>query len=198
MIIFPIGSLREDKLTSLKESGEFLLKNFVDALTIHGTTLEEWEKKLKLIEKEFDMRYEITPEVVHAMNRCVKNMLKDSKNQYEPVDVIKLDKFHHLKALFDAENYDASLNDLDLPKFYLILYKMYSSILSYDSIPGWFSKYILPYFLDGKYVVYISFDEKAVHNVVTFASENQFDLWADSGFYPLKFNYKIFKKQQID
>lgn len=178
------------KTTSpLTESFSFTIKNLNDIFTIpNDNMVKHTEEKLKRVEQEFNTYYKYDDETEDEIFQAIGKILK--QGQYDPLDIPKLNRIHHLKRYIQLEVSDKALSKADFIKFYTVLYReLYGPCL-----PSYLTKYMLLKFIRGRYIVFITFDEEKIEAVHTPISENQYDIMSEIYLVPLKMNYKVFKK----
>ena len=152
---------------NLQESVNYTIRNINDFLTI-PTNDKGWWEKYNRVRNEFNTYYKIDDHVKAIMLKKM-NQICDSVKFCEPLDITVLDKFYHLH-LHMSDTFKVN----SLGEFYIrFLRSFYDSGMSLkDSI----TKYTLPIILDGKYVLFILFDENKVYKVSFIAAENSLDL----------------------
>ena len=173
----------------LTESFSFTIKNLNDIFTIpNDNMVKHTEEKLKRVEKEFNTYYKYDEESEDAILEAIGKIIKEGK--YDPLDIPKLDRIHHLKRYIQISIDDKPLSKADFVKFYTVLYRdLYG-----PSLPSYMTKYMLLKFIRNRYIVFITFDEDKIEAVHLPISENQYDIMSEIYLVPLKVNFKIFKK----
>ena len=173
----------------LTESFSFTIKNLNDIFTIpNDNMVKHTEEKLKRVEKEFNAYYKYDEESEDAILEAIGKIIKEGK--YDPLDLPKLDRIHHLKRYMQLSATDDPLSKADFVKFYTVLYRE----LYGPALPSYMTKYMLLKFIRNRYIVFITFDEDKIEAVHTPISENQYDIMSEIYLVPLKVNCKIFKK----
>lgn len=173
----------------LIESLDFTIKNLNDLFTLPPDNLvKHTEEKLKRVEKEFDTYYKYDDETEDAILFAIGKIIK--KNDYDPIDLPKIDRIHHLKLNIQMSYDDKALSKADFAKFYTVLYRE----LFVPALPHYVSKYTLLKFIRNRFIIFITFDEKEISGVHIPISENQYDITSPIMLYQLKVDTKIFKK----
>lgn len=173
----------------LTESFSFTIKNLTDIFTIpDDNVVKRTEEKLKRVEKEFNTYYKYDEETEDAILEAIGKIIKNGK--YDPLDLPKLDRIHHLKRYLQISISGDPLSKADFIKFYTVLYRE----LYGPSLPSYITKYMLLKFIRNRYIVFITFDEDKIEAIHTPISENQYDIMSGIYLVPLKVNFKIFKK----
>ena len=176
-------------LVTLNESLNYTMKNLIDTFSIPMTDYGKYiDEKLKRREAEFNSLYRYDSQVESVILDAIKDI--ESKQKCDVIDIPKLDHIFHLKLRIQLDLRGDSLSRADLQKFYTALYRE----LYVGSLPSYYSKYTVIKFIDGKYIIFITFDENGVEAVHTVVSENQFDISAAVELAELKINKNIFKK----
>lgn len=159
---------------SLNESIMFTIKNLIDMLTIpRADPVYAAEQKLKRVKNEFYSYYDLDDAAEKQLLRTINDFAKEN-NAIEPVDIERIDRFHHLHIRFRLVGDGTPISNTDFMQFYTLFYR---SVFD-DQMPSQMSKYNLPYFVDGRYLIFIIFDENSIEQVLMLASSNQLDLQA--------------------
>lgn len=177
---------------SLTESFEFTIKNLIDILTIPGEDpILRAEEKLRRVKNEFNTLYEVNDAAKREIISRIEDFDKKSGDA-EVIDMEKVDRFHHLHLRIKLLGDGTPLSSTDFVQFYTLFYRSFFN----SKMPSNLTKYNLPYFIDGKYLIFIIFDETAVEKVLTIASQNQLDLRAPIYLIELNVPGKIFVKNK--
>ena len=163
-----------DRIT-LNESVKFTIKNLIDIFTIPDPDpILYAEKKLERVKHEFYSYYDISSFAERDLLRAIEGYSGGKKGSLEAIDLEKIDRFHHLHLRFKLLGAGTPISNTDFMQFYTYFYRQAFN----DQMPSQTSKYTLPYFVNGRYLVFIIFDEKKVEHVLMLASTNQLDLKA--------------------
>lgn len=177
---------------SLTESLEFTIKNLIDILTIPGEDpILRAEEKLRRVKNEFNALYEVSDTAKRDIISRIQDFDKKSGDA-EVIDMEKVDRFHHLHLRIKLLGDGTHLSNTDFVQFYTLFYRSFFN----SQMPSNMTKYNLPYFIDGKYLIFIIFDEAGVEKVLTIASQNQLDLRAPIYLIELNVPGKIFIKNK--
>jgi len=178
-----------DRIT-LSESVKFTIKNLIDIFTIPDPDpILYAEEKLKRVKHEFYAYYDISPSAERELLRAVEGF-GGKKGPLEAIDLEKIDRFHHLHLRFKLVGDGTPISNTDFMQFYTYFYRQ-----AFDGqMPSQTSKYTLPYFVDGRYLTFIVFDEKRVEQVLMLASTNQLDLKAPIFLVEVPISTSIFTK----
>ena len=177
------------KKITLNESLEFTINNLIDAFTIpYNEPFSGTEEKLKRVRTEFWKYYDISKEAQTQILQKIEEFV--DKGGEEPIDLTKIESFHHIHLRFQIAGSGTPLADAGFIKFYTIFFR---SFFQYQ-LPSMMTKYHLPFFIDGKYLIFIVFDEKSIDQVLVLTSENQLDIRAPIYLSKLPIDKDIFKK----
>lgn len=180
-----------DKI-SLTESLDFTIKNLIDLFTIpNENPIFRAEEKLRRVKNEFNALYEINNTAKREILSCIDRFDKKSGDA-EVIDMEKVDRFHHLHLRIKLLGDGTPLSNTDFVQFYTLFYRSFFN----SKMPSNMTKYNLPYFIDGRYLIFIIFDEYGVEKVLTIASQNQLDLRAPIYLVELNVPGKIFAKSK--
>ena len=175
-------------LSLLTESVRYTLKNLIDIFTLpkydYGVNVKA---KLMKVQTEFEKNYRYDDSVEAAILKVIGNM-HDKK--YDVLDIEKLDRIFHLKLRIQNEIKDDTLGRADRDDFFIAVYRE----LYISSLPSYFSKYTLTKMLQGKYIIFITFDENEIEAIHTIVCENQFDATSEIELCELKIDKAIFQK----
>lgn len=176
---------------TLDESVKFTIKNLIDLFTIPDPDpILYAEEKLKRVKHEFYAYYDISKQAEREFLRTIEGYRGGGKESLEAVDLEKIDRFHHLHLRFKLVGEGTPISNTDFMQFYTYFYRQ-----AFDGqMPSPTSTYTLPYFVDGRYLTFIIFDEKKVHSVLMLASANQLDLRAPIYLVELPISTSIFTK----
>lgn len=177
------------KSVALTESYKYTMKNLVDYwFEGSNTSIDAFAKKMDKITDEFYTLYTLDDKGRRELLKAILAYNEKSKLN-EILDFKKCDSFHHLHLF-------AKLGDPDFSRLNLIqMYRLYYKLLGLGALDGYFSKYTHTVPIDGRFIVFISFDEKGIGAVESLASENMFDITANMTIAHLKVDKSIFKKK---
>ena len=179
------------KKITLQESVKFTIKNLVDMLTIPShDPVEMAEEKLRRIRDEFFKYYDFSNTTERQLLDKIETMA-DKSNGPEPLDIEKLERFHHLHLRFKLMGEGTPLSNTDFIRFYTLFFRSFFAF----QLPSQMTKYTLPRFIGGKYLIFITFDEKKISNVHLLTADNQLDLRSLIYLTPLTLNYAVFKQK---
>lgn len=177
----------------LTESFDFTLKNFKDFLkNMQYNQIRASEIKIKTVTNEFYLRYDITPETEDKLLEAINEYNADMSKPGEVVDFVKVDQFHHLKLHLDL-NFGKYFKD---GKTIQHLYTVYYHIIQGYEFPNYMSMYTMPYIIDNRFCIFITFDEDEIYEVDALASENPFDIAASLYLAKLSLKASIFAKSK--
>lgn len=136
---------------------------------------ELWHMDEKLFKKQF----------IDYVKMCQK------ENEYDIVDFIEADKYHHLNLHININYGDMFKNKKrTLAYVYTVYYQLQMSL----HFPNYFTKFTYPYIVDDRYVAYITFDEDEVSNVQTIATENMYNIESELFLVDVTLKGGIFTK----
>lgn len=177
---------------SLTESLDFTIKNLIDLFTIpNQDPILRAEEKLRRVKNEFNALYEVSDATKRAIISCIEGFDKKAGDA-EVIDMEKVDRFHHLHLRIKLLGDGTPISSTDFVQFYTLFYRSFFN----SKMPSNLTKYNLPYFIDGRYLIFIIFDEAGVEKVLTIASQNQLDLRAPIYLVELNVPGKIFTKSK--
>lgn len=177
---------------TLHESLQFTLKNLVDLFTIPSEDpILRAEEKLRRIRAEFNALYEVSDVTKREIISRIEAFDKKAGDA-EVIDMEKVDRFHHLHLRIKLFGDGTPLSNTDFVQFYTLFYRSFFN----SKIPSNLTKYNMPYFIDGRYLIFIIFDESGVDRVLTIASQNQLDLRAPIYLVELNIPGRIFIKSK--
>ena len=175
----------------LTESFDFTLKNFRDLLnSMQYEQIRASEVKIKTVTNEFYMHYDITPETEEKLLEAINKYNADMSKPGEIVDFVNVDQFHHLKLHLDMNFGKLFKNGKTIQHLYMIYYHI---IQGYE-FPNYMSMYTMPYIIDNRYCIFITFDDEEIFEVDALASENPYDITAN--LYKLSLKASIFNKNK--
>ena len=113
------------------------------------------------------------------------------KDEYDPIDLPKIDRMHHFKLRLQVglKGY-STISKLDFIKFYTLLYRE----LYVPNLPHYMTKYTLIKFIRDRFIIFITFDEQSISDIHIPVSDNQLDITSPVYLMPLNINKSIFKK----
>lgn len=177
---------------SFTESFDFTIKNLIDLFTIpNDDPILKAEEKLRRVKNEFNALYQIDDTAKRKIISYIEDFDKKSGDA-EVIDMEKVDRFHHLHLRIKLLGDGTPLSNTDFVQFYTLFYRSFFN----SKMPSNLTKYNLPYFIDGRYLVFIIFDETKVDKVLTIASQNQLDLRAPIYLIELNVPSMIFSKNK--
>lgn len=175
--------------SSLTESLDFTIRNLNDLFTVPANNyVKHTEEKLRRVEEAFNMYYKYDEETEDAILLAIGKLIK--QDEFDPIDIPKIDRVHHLKLHIQTSFGDRALANADFIKFYTVLYRE----LYVPSLPYYMTKYTLLKFIRGRFIVFITFDEDEISAVHIPVSENQYDITSPIYLIELPINKSIFKK----
>lgn len=178
-------------ITPLNESWEFTIRNFTDLQTIPpDDVVKHTEEKLKRVEAAFNTYYKFDEETEDKLLEEIGKIIK--KDECDPIDLPKIDRMHHLKLKMQLSLKEYTISRLDFVRFYTILYRE----LYVPNLPHYMTKYTLLKFIGGRFIIFITFDEKSISDIHIPVSDNQLDITSPVYLMPLYVNTKIFKKSK--
>jgi len=180
-----------ERFTPITESVKFTIQNLIDVLTLGDPDpVTAAEKKLQKVRDTFDQYYRFDKETEDYLNKQITIFAKQS-TKVEPLDIEKIDKFHHLHLRFKIALNGQGISREDFQKFYTLFFR--ASFAS--QLPSQMTKYTMPIFINNKYLVFLTFDEKSIDNIYLLTSVNMLDLRAPIFLMYLPFNRAKFQKE---
>ena len=177
---------------SLNESVTFTIKNLIDLFTIpNQDPVLKAEEKLRRIKNEFNAYYEVSEADKRELISRIETFNRKS-GDLEVIDMEKVDRFHHTHLRFKLMGEGTPISNTDFVQFYTLFYRSFFN----SQMPSNMTKYNMPYFLDGRYLVFIIFDEKGIDKVLTIASQNQLDFRAPVYLMEIKVPDRLFNKSR--
>lgn len=185
-------------ISPLNESFSFTIKNLVDMFTIPQTTIANIKEKYNRVRKAYNDNYVWDDKTESHILGIIERM-KEGNFQYEPIDILKMEKFYHLhfRTALDYDdhihpNSKENLGNFSDFEFYALFYRFFcNASQSLSSIIG---KYTYPMLVGGKYIVFIIFDEKTIENIYITSAQNELDLRSEVKMVRTKFDKNVFKK----
>lgn len=154
---------------ALDESMKFTLKNAIDILNSDGIDkLSTHDVKIAKTSREFEKYYQITNDVNRKLVECIDRYNEVSDD--EVLDLEEIDKFYRLKLRMSSID-SPIIKSYSKKGIYLLMYRM----KLYNSISNKNTKYTMPFLVNDKYVLFITFDENNIKTIQTITCDNTRD-----------------------
>ena len=118
------------KKITLNESLEFTINNLIDTLTIPYNDNDPFaatEEKLKRVRTEFWKHYDMGRDVQDKLLQKIEEI--GDKGREEPIDLTKIERFHHIHLRFQIAGFGTPLASADFIKFYTIFFRSFFKII---------------------------------------------------------------------
>ena len=151
--------------TAIDESASYAFKNLINFLTNNDHSFDYYIRNFKRMKREFDKYYKITPKVEKILKKIIDDRIvkdKEISKYYEPFNLALFDKYFHFRVRFKNNPGLESLARIPGLYLYAYLYKAEFQDNVYSINYGSMS---IPYVVDNKYCVFISFDEDEITGI---------------------------------
>ena len=175
----------------LNESFYFSIKNFINFIKNMFKNIGELEilqSNIDRMKREFYSRYKIDDKVITLLQKLVDEFAVKQESKLSPVDFVELDKYFKLKDRIGSGN--KIIDSYDSVAIYGFMYR---SMLN-DTFAARYGMMTIPYVLNNRYILFIQFDDKDIHNISIVASENMYDLQSNTGLCNLDFQKYLYPR----
>lgn len=151
--------------TAIDESASYAFKNLINFLSDNDYNADYYIRNFKRMKREFDKYYQITPEVEKILKKIINDRVikdKEISKYYEPVNMALFDKYFHYRIILKKNPKFESFTRIPGLYLYAYLYKTVFQDKVYSLNYGSMS---IPYIVDNKYCVFISFDEDEITGI---------------------------------